>query len=227
MSSHEQDAFMQHIANKLGRDRVMTKPEHPFRGAPSFWQNHQLEEEVRVELFISNWTNVGGHAESFATMGDVASFIIATAEQLSVKHIIHHDLEALHQLALPKQLPNAEVTIWDGECEGLITRAAHADLGIVVADYAVAETGSVVLQSAAHKGRSVSLLPTALIIIVRRDVLLTTMGEVMRELEQLGAGQMPAGIHFVSGPSRSADIENDLTIGVHGPGIVYALIVDH
>jgi L-lactate utilization protein LutC len=37
---------------------------------------------------------------------------------------------------------------------------------------------------------------------------------------------MPAGVHLVSGPSRSADIENDLTIGVHGPGDVHVIIVD-
>ncbi|WP_179292148.1 LUD domain-containing protein, partial [Paenibacillus campinasensis] len=45
-------------------------------------------------------------------------------------------------------------------------------------------------------------------------------------LDEAGREQLPAGVHFISGPSRSADIENDLTIGVHGPGIVYAILVD-
>ena len=45
------------------------------------------------------------------------------------------------------------------------------------------------------------------------------------ELDEQGREELPAGVHFISGPSRSSDIENDLTIGVHGPGIVYAIIL--
>lgn len=104
-------------------------------------------------------------------------------------------------------------------------RSAEADIGIVMADHAVAYTGSVAVMSSPHKGRSVSLLPTVLIIVIPVSRLKTRLGEVLLQFDELGAGQLPAGIHFISGPSRSSDIENDLTIGVHGPGIVYAIIV--
>jgi L-lactate dehydrogenase complex protein LldG len=53
----------------------------------------------------------------------------------------------------------------------------------------------------------------------------TRLGEVMIRFDASGRESLPAGIHFISGPSRSSDIENDLTIGVHGPGVVYALLV--
>jgi len=62
--------------------------------------------------------------------------------------------------------------------------------------------------------------------IIPVERMVTRLGEILVQFDQAGREQLPAGIHFISGPSRSADIENDLTIGVHGPGIVYALLVD-
>jgi L-lactate dehydrogenase complex protein LldG len=61
--------------------------------------------------------------------------------------------------------------------------------------------------------------------IIPVECLKTRMGEVMTHFDGARREDLPAGIHFITGPSRSSDIENDLTIGVHGPGIVYALIV--
>lgn len=89
----------------------------------------------------------------------------------------------------------------------------------------MAYTGSVVVLSAKEKGRSVSLLPTVLFIVIPVERLKTRLGEVLVGLDEAGREALPAGVHFITGPSRSSDIENDLTIGVHGPGIVYALIV--
>ena len=103
--------------------------------------------------------------------------------------------------------------------------AANADLGIVLADHAAAYTGSLTVLSSKEKGRSVSLLPTALIVLLPIERLKTRLGEILAPLDQIARKDLPAGIHFISGPSRSADIENDLTIGVHGPGIVHVLLI--
>lgn len=95
----------------------------------------------------------------------------------------------------------------------------------MIVDHAAAYTSSMVVLSSKDKGRSVSLLPTVLMAIIPVDRLKTRLGEVMVHFDEGGRESLPAGIHFISGPSRSSDIENDLTIGVHGPGVVYALIV--
>lgn len=62
----------------------------------------------------------------------------------------------------------------------------EADIGIVIADYAVAYTGSITVLSSEDKGRSVSLLPTALIAIVPLERLKTRLGEVLIDFDEAG-----------------------------------------
>jgi L-lactate dehydrogenase complex protein LldG len=222
----EQQQFMQNIAERLGRKQITEAPEHPFRGAPGFWKEYNLSADERINLFMKNWRMVGGQAERFNDLEGVKLFISNTAAEMGAQHFIRHDQKELNALNLEEALPKAEFTVWgSGDNETMKVKAAGADIGIVVADYAVAVTGSLVLASNESKGRTVSLLPTAVMLIVPADAVKTRMGEVMEQLSLMNTSAKSAGIHFISGPSRSADIENDLTIGVHGPGIVYALIV--
>ncbi|GGG89379.1 LutC/YkgG family protein [Paenibacillus radicis (ex Gao et al. 2016)] len=225
-SRAKQEAFMNDIASKLRRPRVMEKPAHPFRGAPDFWKAYEWPLEERVERFSSNFKSAGGHVERLADMESAKRFIAAKAEELGAHYVIRQNQPELNELGLEAALPNAEVSVWNSDFEQYWkARAAEADFGIVVADYAVAYTGSVTVLSSKDKGRSVSLLPTVLFVIIPLERLKTRLGEVLVGFDEAGREQLPAGIHFISGPSRSADIENDLTIGVHGPGVVYALIV--
>jgi L-lactate dehydrogenase complex protein LldG len=95
-------------------------------------------------------------------------------------------------------------------------------------DFAVAGTSSLVLQCSRERGRSVSLLTDVLFAVFRADQLVTRMGEAFTEVVAGAAGEplrYPSSLNLITGPSRSADIENDLTIGIHGPGKVYAVII--
>ncbi|MBE3563791.1 MAG: LUD domain-containing protein [Hydrogenibacillus schlegelii] len=104
--------------------------------------------------------------------------------------------------------------------------AARASLGVVQADFAVAETGSVVLLNSADAGRFPSLLPPVIWVFVPEARILSTVGEAVRSVADLGRrGGFPSAVQFITGPSRSADIEMRLTLGVHGPGVVLAQIV--
>lgn len=226
-SRTRQSAFIDGISNKLGRPKPVVPPVHPFRGAPEFWQTLDWPLEERIARFTDNFKAAGGHVVRLPDMAAVREFIAERAVEMSAKYVIRQHQPELNQLQLEQALPEGtQVTVWNqGTDMDNKARAAEADFGVVVVDYAVACTGSITVLSSADKGRSVSLLPTALMAIVPVSCLKTRLGEVMVEFDQAGREKLPAGIHFISGPSRSADIENDLTIGVHGPGIVYALIV--
>jgi len=99
---------------------------------------------------------------------------------------------------------------------------AAAACGITGCDAAIAETGSLALISGRGKPRAASLLPPTHVALVTPDQLRATMGEFFRErAAEIAAA---ANCTFVTGPSRTADIELTLTLGVHGPGRVVVIV---
>ena len=79
-----------------------------------------------------------------------------------------------------------------------------------------------VLLSGPGRSRAVSLLPPVHVAIVRRGDLRASLGDFLREARDAMAGA--ASCTVVTGPSRTADIELTLTLGVHGPGAVIVVI---
>ena len=87
--------------------------------------------------------------------------------------------------------------------------------------YGLADTGSVVLAASPSEPRARSLLPEVHISLLREERILTGLAELF---EALGP-DLPSQLMIVTGPSRSADIEQVLTIGVHGPGEVHVVLL--
>ncbi|MDQ3858678.1 MAG: LUD domain-containing protein [Actinomycetota bacterium] len=87
--------------------------------------------------------------------------------------------------------------------------------------YALADTGSVVLAASPTEPRARSLLPDVHVTLVREDSIVPGLEELFAALE----GELPSALAIVSGPSRSADIEQRLTVGVHGPGEVHVVVL--
>jgi len=101
---------------------------------------------------------------------------------------------------------------------------AAAAFGITSAEYALADTGSLVLFSGAEESRLVSLLPPAHIAVVPLNRLLTDLNELLA-MVPLPAERSSAMV-IITGPSRTADIEQILVRGVHGPGRITVILVD-
>jgi len=92
--------------------------------------------------------------------------------------------------------------------------------GVSRALYGLADTGSVVLAASPEEPRARSLLPEVHISILSEDRILPGLEELF---EALG-GDLPSALAIVTGPSRSADIEQKLVVGVHGPGEVHIVL---
>jgi L-lactate dehydrogenase complex protein LldG len=109
-------------------------------------------------------------------------------------------------------------------------QAAGAGLGLTGADFVLAETGTIILLSGAGRPRSTSLLPDVHVAVFGRERLLETLEQVGVMLEALHVdpdrAMSGAMINFITGPSRTADIELTLTRGVHGPKEVHAVFVE-
>jgi len=108
--------------------------------------------------------------------------------------------------------------------------AARAGVGVTGVDWALSETGSLILVSGTGRPRSTSLLPPTHVAVFGRDRLIETLEQAGVMLEALHAdparSMSGAVINFITGPSRTADIELTLTRGVHGPKDVHAIFVE-
>lgn len=104
-----------------------------------------------------------------------------------------------------------------------------ADAGITGADFALAETGSLVLTSLTEGCQLASLAPPVHIALYRRSQIRASLDEVLQNLpvsRDPGRPSSARSVVFVSGPSRTADIEQVLVRGVHGPREVHAILVE-
>ena len=110
-----------------------------------------------------------------------------------------------------------------GQTEGdLRAFCARADVGLSGAEAGLAETGSIIVYSGSEKSRLATLLPPVHVAMVAvscltSDLFTWTAGR---------AGDMPANVVLISGPSKTADIEFTLTLGVHGPGRLIVVLYD-
>jgi iron-sulfur cluster protein len=115
--------------------------------------------------------------------------------------------------------------------ESLRQKFIDAAVGISGANMAIAETGTVVLVTNEGNADLTTTLPPVHIALFGMDKVVATLDDavaVLRMLPRSGTGQvMTSYVNWITGPSRSADIEQSLTIGVHGPREMHCVILDN
>ncbi len=97
-------------------------------------------------------------------------------------------------------------------------------IGITGAFCAIAETGTLLTVTGPQTPATVSLLPETHIAVVEKSRIVRGMEEAW-QLARAELGQLPRAVSFISGPSRTADIEQTVTLGAHGPYRVHIVIV--
>jgi L-lactate dehydrogenase complex protein LldG len=177
-----------------------------------------------IEMFAENLEAVGGHcivAQSEPGIAQALTRIISDLQKT--------DLRA-RRIALSDALVVERLTrLVEVEVDEIRVAPATADLfdydvGITTAQAAIAETGTLVLESECERHRLVSLVPPVHVAIVEAASICLTLGEALAAVHHNGFAEMSPTITFITGPSRTADIELTLTIGVHGPQELYVIV---
>jgi L-lactate dehydrogenase complex protein LldG len=133
---------------------------------------------------------------------------------------------ALRLVAAPDPLLRS----WLEPCKSLEVRfgspAPHDTVGVVLPIAAVAETGTLVLRSGATSPTALAFLPDYLVAIVPRSRIVATYEAGLEQAITYVGNRIPRSINLITGPSRTADIEEILLLGAHGPRTVHILVID-
>lgn len=150
--------------------------------------------------------------ESLAAAHDLTNQLL---RQIEAEKVVLNDERPLHNLP---HLPHITYHQVRQEDNSLRDFCATADAGLTSADAALAETGTIVLTSGPGKSRLASLLPPVHIALVPTAVLTADLFTWAAAFNRQRLRQSPpTNLNFISGPSKTADIEQTMAVGVHGP----------
>ncbi|MDT3425839.1 L-lactate dehydrogenase complex protein LldG [Paenibacillus forsythiae] len=236
----EQAAFLGSIAEKLGRKRRTAVSPPSWDRKP--WEDsgqelnpeaeaggrQAAEREQLIRQFMEQLSalNAAVNRVSRADFGRVLSDVIA---KNGVRSAISWDDGRLHELQLESTLNRNGIhhRLWrtmENERE-LRTFAESADMGITFAEMGLADTGTVLLMNGGGRGRLISLLPPVYVAVLPERFIYPRLSDGMSFVRSRIPEGLPACINFITGPSRTGDIEADLALGVHGPGKVHIILL--
>jgi L-lactate dehydrogenase complex protein LldG len=178
-----------------------------------------------TDAFAAAAVNSGMVVHRIAESGEVPGEIERIAESEGVREAIATpDVIADYDL---QKAGGINIAPWDASlpADEVKTRAFDMECGITGVDYAVAETGSLVLVAKPDVGRSVSLLGRVHIAVVVADEILPDLYDLFDALQSDYGDRIPPNVSVITGPSKTADIELSLVIGVHGPAVVHVVLV--
>jgi len=210
------------------------RPARPREIADTIRRELSERWEITLTRFQQELERVGGVLHRVRSVDAVPSVVARLARERQASAVLSWHpsalgfdpaaglaAESLACHAMPVSVPDL------AERRRLRDVAAVTPLGLTGVDLALAETGTMILRSGPGTPRSTSLLPACHVAVFDRTVLVETLAQVSVFLEAWHTDDAPgAMINFITGPSRTADIELTLTRGVHGPKEVHAIFVE-
>jgi L-lactate dehydrogenase complex protein LldG len=198
-------------------------------------QRPALVAQVQEQL-----TAVGGQVSCVASGAEAIAAVRRIIEAKQARKIVRWPSDLLQALEVEAALSQDGVSVQltatpvahavDPETRFALREAvSQADLGLTGVDYVIAETGTLVLTALPGQMRGVSLLPPVHVAVARSDQIVATMADCLCFLQGSCHDiqrQLTSCVSFVTGPSRTGDIELTLTVGVHGPGELHLIILD-
>jgi L-lactate dehydrogenase complex protein LldG len=207
--SSARNNILNRVATALAKRTEVPFPDH-VQTSFAFPPN----EKDLVGLFTKEFTALDGHVIFCRERSDLLENITRLVAEKKWAHVA---------CTTPALLGNMQL----GELPYInkVSAGLEADAGITDCECLVARTATVVLSSAQASGRVLPVYSPVHLVIASVDDLVFDIGDALRRVESKYKGKLPSALFFASGPSRTADIEKRLVLGVHGPKEVYLFLM--
>jgi len=213
----EREAFLSRVRAATGAPTPAAPPEFLSPSPPG-------DREAALALMEERWRRPRA-AWYRVAQADAAAAVVAIVAGAGARRVALSADPLLASLGVAEALGAAGVACIDPPrtLEGVHAALPHADAGVTVPAYAVAETGTLVEVARPDQPRSLSLLPPIHVAVLRAEAVLPTLDDLFAALSAAPAERT---LTLISGPSGTADIGLQHVTGVHGPGDVHLIVVD-
>ncbi|WP_025730493.1 LutC/YkgG family protein [Atopobacter phocae] len=220
---YNRDKFLDHLKNRLSAEPY--EPYQPFSDLPE----RQLDElsidelvevakkqsqKVKAEVVETTHSQLNQTIEQVIQTCEAGQIIIPNDKQFDEYGVELSPSHAVYEWKIGPEFRDEN-----------ITAAEKSNIAIAFAQYFLAESASVVVETTPGQGRTLHFLPTHYIAIVPKSRIVKRSTQAAAAFDARG-NSIGSAIHFISGPSNSGDIEMQLVTGLHGPLRVFYIIVD-
>ena len=207
------EAILNRVRTALGRSAGQAIAEAP----PVRLRVAEVDTETRIASMLRAVEALAGKTYRAATGDEARAYVSAV---LDGKTAVASNAPFLRECGIADL---AGVQSGFTDAAALRALCAAADVGITSADYALADTGTLVLLASPAEARLISLLPPVHVAVVPKERVLTGLDELLTILPL--PAEATSSMVLITGPSRTADIEQILVRGVHGPGEIHVVVV--
>ena len=168
--------------------------------------------DEQLALFAKNSAELKTDFQLLKSADEARAAIVALRDQEKWQRVAGHSGDLTNAICPPLNLPLLRTD------KAYDVHALEAcDAGISECDALIAQTGSVLVTNRSAGGRALSVLPPHHVVLARREQLVADLPAAFELLKQKYAANYPSMISFITGPSRTGDIERILVLGAHGP----------
>lgn len=211
MSSQAREIILGKISKSLSEHSLPI----PFPEAEKVNDFFAKEELTAEEKFAKEFTLLGGKFVYCANEAELIEHLQALADTMKWKSIQAKDSFLLNLFSEK----NIDLVQEAGDMHDI-------EIGLSLCECLVARTGSVILSSGQEHGRSLPVYAPIHIAIAFTSQVVWDISDSIYLMQKKYEGNIPSMISLTTGPSRTADIEKTLVVGVHGPKEVYVFLVE-
>lgn len=239
----KKEEFLQVVREALGRDIDAEPPDYPTLGetlaqqqlrAKLIEERNDKDRLALVNQFVDMAQKAGWEVSRAETPEEATRQIADLAQEQGAKRVVRSDQEIFHSVAIDDILGKTGISVvpiakrLSASPSSLRQAIIEADLGVTGADYAIAETGSCVIVPRQGLSRLVSLIPPVHIAIVETRQIVASLDDIftLRRIQHTERRDgVESSMNFITGPSRTGDIEQTIVTGVHGPKLARLILI--